>query len=97
MCYDKKAEQFYKDTNIWPIGKDRPIGQIPDTEYDVRIRAYKYWRKVQQCLNQHDSLVEAAKEVINVVKPSKLKGTIRDNFSEQNALAQLSKALAQGS
>lgn len=41
------------------------------------------------------NLLEAAKDVIKTVTPSKLKGTIKENFSEQVSLAQLSKAIAE--
>lgn len=39
-------------------------------------------------------LLEACKGVLNTITPSKLKGTIRENFSEQVALSQLAKAIA---
>ncbi len=39
-------------------------------------------------------LLAACKEVVSTITPSKLKGTVRENFSEQVALSQLSKAIA---
>ena len=41
---------------------------------------------------EHD-LLSAAKEVVKVVTSDKLRGKVRDNFSEQVSLSQLSKAV----
>jgi len=50
-------------------------------------------RRHRDDLNDADELLRAAKHVISTVRPNKLKGTIRENFSEQVALVQLETAI----
>jgi hypothetical protein len=40
-----------------------------------------------------EDLLNACEQVIDIITPSKLKGTIKENFSEQAVLAQLSRVL----
>ena len=47
---DEKLMQFYRETGIWPPGKDRPPANAQDPFYevmDIRIKAFKYWNKQQ--------------------------------------------------
>lgn len=47
---DDKLIQFYRETGIWPNGKDRSpmMHQHPETElFDVKAKAYKLWEKLK--------------------------------------------------
>ena len=89
----------------WEAVKSEPVYHIiaPDgnfvddfaTIWNTNGKAEANARHICKCVNSHDALLEACKAVVSVVTPSKLKGTIKENFSEQVALSQLSKVIAQ--
>ena len=45
--FELKAKQFYKDTNIWPPGKDMPKTMCEPDGYETRHKAFVYWCKLQ--------------------------------------------------
>lgn len=41
--FEKLAEQFRKETGIWPPGKSMPTGMYPQDESAVRAEFFAYW------------------------------------------------------
>ena len=37
------AQQFRKETGIWPPGKSRPRGMLPQDEFTIRAEFFAYW------------------------------------------------------
>lgn len=63
---DNELMAFYRETGIWPIGKDRPaaMGELGSVD-DIRLLAWQYWQKVRQRAATLDEAIEAAaKEIV---------------------------------
>lgn len=43
--FEKNAAAFYRDTGIWPLGKDRAAAAGPIDEQEVRRLARIHWEK----------------------------------------------------
>ena len=58
MDLDDKLDAFYKDTRIWPLGRDMPAAMCGGrlNIESLQMDAYHYWKKVQA------ELAEAKKE-----------------------------------
>ena len=47
--YDDRTEAFYKETGIWPPGRDMPSAMCGGDDLDrVRMLAYRSWSRLQQ-------------------------------------------------
>jgi len=59
MDYDEKSELFYRETGIWPPGRDMPAAMCGgENEEMVRSRAYQSWCKLKA---ENDRLTEVLK------------------------------------
>ena len=48
MDFDEKAELFYKETQIWPLGKDAPRDMHMANEDELRVLAFRAWWKAHE-------------------------------------------------
>jgi len=47
--YDDRTEAFYKETGIWPPGRDMPAAMCGGEDLDtVRMLAYSSWSRLQR-------------------------------------------------
>ncbi len=76
--FEALAEQFRKETDVWPPGKSMPQGMCPD-EYAIRHKFFNFWMShrwipVSERLPEDDDIVDVIAEI---KKRTETKKTIR--------------------
>ena len=80
MDLDDKLDAFYKDTRIWPLGRDMPAAMCGGrlNIESLQMDAYHYWKKVQV------ELAEAKKEN-ETIRAELAEAKYGANFKEKTA------------